>query len=91
MLEINANQPRAAMRFGRFNIPLRYLDIAIFLRKLRVDNVTDFVVKFAALLSQLIAAVILVSENSSPRKYIPLGLLAFIFGVMEGGIAFWKT
>jgi hypothetical protein len=48
-------------------------------------------VKFAGLLAQLVAAVILVSEATSPKVYIPLGIMAFAFGVVEGGIAFWRA
>jgi len=38
-------------------------------------------------LAQFIAAVVLVNEINSPKIYIPLGLLAFILGVVEGGLA----
>jgi hypothetical protein len=43
-------------------------------------------VRFIGLLAQFIAAVILISEDTSPRVYIPLGVAVFILGVREGGI-----
>jgi len=39
------------------------------------------------MLAQFIAAVVLVNEATSPRIYIPLGLLALILGIVEGGLA----
>jgi len=47
---------------------------------------SDFLAKFGGSTAQFIAAVILVNEATSPRVYIPLGLLAFILGIVEGGL-----
>jgi hypothetical protein len=48
-------------------------------------------VKVAGVTAQLIAAVILVNQNTSPDVYIPLGVCAFLCGMMEGGMALWRT
>jgi hypothetical protein len=79
---------REAFRIGRLAIPLHVLDLLIFActSSCFCLHIADYLVRFIGLLAQFIAAVILINENTSPRVYIPLGVAAFIFGVMEGGI-----
>jgi hypothetical protein len=31
------------------------------------------------------------NEEMSPDIYIPLGVCSFVFGMMEGGIEFWRA
>jgi hypothetical protein len=65
--------------------------ILLFLRvNYPAHQVSNVVVKCAGLLAGLIAAVVLVSENTSPDEYIPLGLAVFIFGLMEAGMGVWR-
>jgi hypothetical protein len=37
------------------------------------------------------AAVVLMNKNASPDVYIPLGVCAFVFGIMEGGVELWRA
>jgi len=69
---------RQALRFGRFNVPIRVVDAII------------FGLKFGTLFVQLIAAVVLVSQATNAKVYIPLGVLAFACGLMEGAMAYWR-
>jgi hypothetical protein len=50
----------------------------------------NYKVKLAGVVAQLIAAVVLVSKDTAPDVYIPLGVCAFVFGMMEGGMDFWR-
>jgi len=81
---------RQALHMGRLEIPLHLIDLAIFACKSSFFFCADWLVRFIGLLAQFIAAVVLISENTSPRVYIPLGVAAFIFGVIEGGIDMWR-
>jgi len=83
--QIPFRRPRAR-RIGQFNIPQRALDIAIFICILSSPLAQLIIGKFGGLLAQFIAAVVLVNEINSPKIYIPLGLLAFILGIVEGGL-----
>ena len=84
---LNAHIPdrRGRIRIG-LDVPIRFLNLAIFFC-LSSSFQYLLVVKFGAMVAQFIAAVVLVSEATSPHVYIPLGLLAFIFGIMEGVVA----
>jgi len=42
-------------------------------------------------MAQFIAAVVLVSENTSPQVYVPLGVAVLIFGLIEGGMGVWRA
>lgn len=81
---------RAVLRVGRLVIPLRVIGITIFARIHPTSPISDVLVKAAGLLAQFIAAVILISENTSPHIYIPLGVAVFAFGFFEGGIGVWR-
>ena len=48
-------------------------------------------VKFCALLAQLIAAIPPVNSNTSNAVAVALGVTAFIFGLMEGGLTLWRA
>lgn len=85
---LNAHFPgrRGMIRIGRLDVPVRFLNFAIFFC-LSSSFPYLLVVKFGAMVAQFIAAVVLVNEATVPQIYIPLGLLTFIFGIMEGGAA----
>jgi len=79
-----------ALQIGRLAIPTHYIDVLIFVCIMICMLVVNFSVRFIGLLAQFIAAVVLISENTSPSIYIPLGIAAFIFGVVEGGVGLWR-
>ena len=64
---------------------LRFLSVQILFPSICVCS--DFLVKFGCLTAQFIASVILVNEATSPRVYIPLGLLAFVLGIVEEALS----
>ena len=43
-------------------------------------------VKMGGLLAQFLAAVVFVKAPSSPEIYVPLGILAFVMGIVEGAL-----
>jgi hypothetical protein len=82
---------RVARPLGRVAIPLRIIDLMIFTCNLLRPPVSDALVKFLGLMAQFIAAVVLVSENTSPQVYVPLGVAVLIFGLIEGGMGVWRA
>ena len=90
-LVVHFPAPRMAIRLGGLVIPLRIVDLTIFTCMYILTLISDAAVKFLGLLAQLFAAVVLVSENTSPDVYIPLGTAVFVFGLMEGGMDIWRN
>jgi len=76
------------MRMGRFNVPIRWVDVAIFGRS-NFSRLEITVVKAIGALAQLIGAVVLV-QNTNPDIYVPLGVCAFVFVMLEGGMGLWR-
>jgi len=54
-----------------------------------IEILTSPLVKMAGQLSQIIAIFILVSQT--PAIVLVFGCFGFLFGVLEGGISFWRA
>jgi len=51
--------------------------------------ISPLLVKMAGQLFQILAILILVSQT--PASVLVLGCFVFLFGVLEGGVSFWRA
>ena len=88
--EINRNPPMIGLRAMELIIFLCTHSSPLSLYHYRLGNKTDvLLVKIAGQLAQLIAILILMSQT--PTEVLVLGMLIFLFGVMESGVSLWRA
>ena len=84
----NRRLPVQPIRIGVIRINRRMLDICVLI-SICYSLQTNVQVKVAGLAAQLIAVIIVVAET--PVVCVVFGILAFLFGITEGIIAFMRA
>lgn len=81
---------RGSLRIYKIDMPTQWVDATILGSNISAEtNANRNLVRSANLLTQLVAAVVLVS--TSPNVYIPLGTCSFALGVVEAALEFWRA